>query len=111
LPVTYHVVIAFDRDAEGDLKPGEAREVLSPIVAERRARALSVEHAGAVAFSRTGDPSTREFQDAVILARFGEVAASFQLVSRTFRHVTPPYCTGGAIQARGHQSIFGIEAA
>jgi hypothetical protein len=27
--VTYHVVIAFDRDAEGDLKPGEAREVLS----------------------------------------------------------------------------------
>jgi hypothetical protein len=35
--VTYHVVIAFDRDAEGDLKPGEAREVLSPIVAERRA--------------------------------------------------------------------------
>src|SRR3984957_16344554 len=49
LPVTYHVVIAFDRDAEGDLKPGEAREVLSPIVAERRARALVLEHAGALA--------------------------------------------------------------
>jgi predicted ATPase len=47
--VTYHVVIAFDRDAEGDLKPGEAREVLSPIVAERRARALALEHAGALA--------------------------------------------------------------
>jgi hypothetical protein len=73
LPVTYHVVIAFDRDGEGDLKPGEAREVLSPIVAERRARALSLEHAGAVAFSRTGDPTTGEFHDAVILARFGEV--------------------------------------
>jgi hypothetical protein len=73
LPVTYHVVIAFDRDAEGDLKPGEAREVLSPIVAERRARALALEHAGALAFSRTGDPTTGEFQDAVILARFGEV--------------------------------------
>jgi cold shock CspA family protein len=28
LPVTYHVVIAFDRDAGGDLKPGEAREVM-----------------------------------------------------------------------------------
>jgi hypothetical protein len=26
-----------------------------------------------VAFSRTGDPTTGEFQDAVILARFGEV--------------------------------------
>jgi CspA family cold shock protein len=73
LPVTYHVVIAFDRDAEGDLKPGEAREVLSPIVAERRARVLALEHAGALAFSRTGDPTTGEFQGAVILARFGEV--------------------------------------
>ena len=71
MPVTYHVVIAFDRDAEGELKPGEAREVLSPIVAERRARALALEHAGAVAFA--GDPATGEFQDAVILARFGEV--------------------------------------
>jgi hypothetical protein len=43
---------------------------LSPIVAER---ALSLEHAGAVAFSRTGDPTTGQFHDAVILARFGEV--------------------------------------
>jgi hypothetical protein len=71
--VTYHVVIAFDRDVEGDLKLGEAREVMSPIVAERRARALGLEHAGALAFSRTGDPAVGEFQDAVILARFGEV--------------------------------------
>jgi hypothetical protein len=73
LPVTYHVVVAFDRDAEGDLKPGEAREVLSPIIAERRARALAAGHAGALAFSRTGDPATGEFQDAVVLAQFGEV--------------------------------------
>jgi hypothetical protein len=42
-------------------------------VAERRARALALEHAGALAFSRTGDPTTGEFRDAVILARFGEV--------------------------------------
>ena len=46
---------------------------MSPIVAERRARALALEHTGALAFSRTGDPATGEFQDAVILARFGEV--------------------------------------
>jgi hypothetical protein len=71
--VTYHVVVAFDRDAEGDLKPGEAQEVMSPVVAERRARALALEHAGALAFSRTGDPATGEFREAVILARFGEV--------------------------------------
>ena len=73
MPVTYHVVVAFDRDAEGDLKPGETREVLSPIIAERRARALAAGHAGALAFSRTGDPATGEFQDAVVLAQFGEV--------------------------------------
>ena len=73
MPVTYHDVIAFDRDVEGDLKPSEAREVLSPIISERRARALALEHAGALAFSRTGDPTTGEFQDAVILAQFGEV--------------------------------------
>ena len=71
--MTYHVVIAFDRDAEGDLKPGKAHEVMSPIVAEGRARVLALEHAGALAFSRTGDPATGEFQDAVLLARFGEV--------------------------------------
>jgi hypothetical protein len=34
---------------------------------------LAIEHAGAVAFSRIGDPSTGEFQDAMILAQFGEV--------------------------------------
>ena len=46
---------------------------MSPIVAEHRARALALEHAGVLAFSRTGDPATGEFQDAVILVRFGEV--------------------------------------
>ena len=71
--MTYHVVVAFDRDAKGGLTPGEAREVMSPLVAERRARALALEHAGALAFSRTGNPATGDFLDAVILAQFGEV--------------------------------------
>ena len=53
--------------------PCEAQEVMSPVVAERRARALALVHAGALAFSRTGNPATGEFQDGVILARFGEV--------------------------------------
>ena len=52
---------------------GDAREVAGSIVSERRAPALALEHTGALAFSRTGDPATDEFQDAVILARFGEV--------------------------------------
>ncbi len=71
--MTYYVVVTFDRDAKGDLTPGEAREVMSPLVAERRARVLALEHAGALAFSRTGNPATGEFDDAVVLARFGDV--------------------------------------
>ena len=71
--MTYDVVVAFDRDEEGELKPRETQEVMSPIVAERRARTLALEHSGALAFSRTGNPATGEFRDAVILARFGEV--------------------------------------
>ncbi|MGA8613293.1 MAG: hypothetical protein WB760_16655 [Xanthobacteraceae bacterium] len=51
--MTYHVVIAFDRDAEGDPKPVE---LISPIVVERR--------------PRTGDPAPGTFRDAAILARF-----------------------------------------
>jgi hypothetical protein len=50
--LTYHVVIAVDRDAEGDPKPVE---LISPIVIERRAR--------------TGDPAAGAFRDAAILAR------------------------------------------
>jgi hypothetical protein len=46
----------IDRDAEGDLKPGETREVLGPIVAERRARALAFEHA---ALRRFAAPANR----------------------------------------------------
>ena len=71
--MTYHVVVVFDWDGEGDLQPGEAQEVMSPVAAERRARALALEHAGALAFSRTGNPVTGEFEEAVLLTRFGEV--------------------------------------
>ncbi len=71
--VTYYVVVPFDRNDEGDLTAGDAQESTGALSAERGARALALTHAGAVAFSRTGDPSTGEFQDAVVLAQFGEV--------------------------------------
>jgi hypothetical protein len=73
MPVTYYVVVPFDIDASGELKPGEAKEVASSISAKRTALSLSSAHAGAVAFARTGDPATGEFEDAVILDRFGTV--------------------------------------
>jgi hypothetical protein len=40
-----------------------------------RAEALSrkPEHAGALAFNRTGDPATGEFGDAKVIRKFGDV--------------------------------------
>jgi hypothetical protein len=73
LNVTYYVVVPFDRNEEGDLAAGDAQEATSALSAERGARSLALLHAGAVAFSRTGDPSIGEFQNAVILAQFGDV--------------------------------------
>ena len=36
--------------------------------------------AGAVAFSRTSDPATGEFEDALVLREFGEVPSLDQLL-------------------------------
>lgn len=71
--MTYFVVVQFDRDAEGELKPGEPKEFQSAAAAEKAARSMAIGHAGVVAFSRTGDTSIGEFQEAVVLVRFGEV--------------------------------------
>jgi hypothetical protein len=73
---TYYVVIPFHHSAQGDLEPGLAREAISAVLAQRLARALAAEHVGAIAFSRSGDPETGEFQDPVVLATFGEVDLS-----------------------------------
>jgi hypothetical protein len=76
MSVIYFVVVPFDRNADGDLAAGAAKEAISAGAAERGARELALRHAGAVAFSRTGDPSTGEFEEAVILAQFGDVDLS-----------------------------------
>jgi hypothetical protein len=73
---TYYVVIPFDRNAGGDLEPGLAREAINAVLAQRLARALAAEHVGAIAFSRTGDAETGDFQDPVVIATFGEVDLS-----------------------------------
>jgi hypothetical protein len=73
MDITYYVVVPFDRDETGDLTAGEAKEAPSAAAAERQAQSAARTHAGAVAFSRTGDPSSGEFKDALLLAKFGEV--------------------------------------
>lgn len=74
MDVTYYVALPFVMADDG-LAPGEAMECLSANAAVMRAEALSRKPgcAGAVAFSRTGDPSSGDFGDAKVIRRFGEV--------------------------------------
>ena len=73
MAITYYVVVPFGKDEEGNLVPLEPMEAPNGDAARRRAQAVAGTHAGAVAFSRTGDPDLGEFGDAVVLATFGEV--------------------------------------
>jgi hypothetical protein len=75
MAVTYHVVVPFGRDDAGNLVPLEPAEAPNADAARRRARAAADKHGGSIAFSRTGNPETGEFTDAVILATYGEVDA------------------------------------
>lgn len=79
--VTYWAVLPFVRDEDGNLCPDEAVECQSPAAAAARARALSVTKAGAVAFSRTGDPEVGEWADAVVIARVGDTPTDLEIVS------------------------------
>ena len=72
--VTYFVALPFIAADDG-IAPGEAVECFSPTAAVMRAEALSRKsgNVGAVAFSRTGDPTIGEFGDAKVIRKFGEV--------------------------------------
>jgi hypothetical protein len=71
--VTYYVAMAFEKSEEGDLIALDPMESQSSTQAISRARSLATSKAGAVAFSRTGDPDIGEFADAVVLFKTGEV--------------------------------------
>lgn len=72
--VTYYVALPFVFSDEG-VAAGEPAECMSANAAVMRAEALSRKpgHAGAVAFSRTGDPSSGDFSDARLIRKFGDV--------------------------------------
>jgi hypothetical protein len=65
--VTYFVALPFVRTDDG--------------AAVRRAAALALVHAGAVAFTRSGDPATGVFADAVVLASHGSVPSVDELLA------------------------------
>ena len=71
---TYYVAVAFVA-TDGGIVPAERVECLNPSAAVMRAEALSQKpgYAGALAFSRSGDPSTGEFTDATVIRKFGDV--------------------------------------
>jgi hypothetical protein len=74
MDVTYYVALPFVMADDG-LAPGEAVECTSANAAVMRAEALSRKPgcAGALAFSRTGDPATGEFGHATLIRKFGDV--------------------------------------
>ena len=73
--ITYYVAIGFTRDEAGDLVALEPAESQTPGVAISKARSFASTNAGAVAFSRTGDPDVGEFDDAKVLWQSGEIPA------------------------------------
>lgn len=73
MSVTYCVVVPFDRVEGGDLVPGEAKEAPNREAAKRRAEAMATKHAGALAFSRSGNPDSGDFGDAELIAVYGAV--------------------------------------
>ena len=72
--VTYYVALPFVPSDDG-IAPGEAIECFNPNAAVMKAEAMSRKpgHVGAVAFSRSGDPATGDFGDALVIRKFGDV--------------------------------------
>ena len=81
MAVTYYVALPFVRTEEGELVPGEAQDRQTASAAVEAARRMAATSAGAVAFSRTGDPATGDFEDAVVIREFGEVPSVEELLS------------------------------
>ncbi|MEJ0092024.1 MAG: hypothetical protein WDN46_00830 [Methylocella sp.] len=71
--VTYYVALPFVLTDDGELLAGEAQERQTAGAVVREAQRMAGRVAGAVAFSRTGDPATGEFEDAIVIKRFGNV--------------------------------------
>jgi hypothetical protein len=67
------------RSRKVGLAPGQPVECPNAVAAVRRAEAMArhERYAGAIAFSRQGDPDVGEYDDAEILKTFGEVPEDF----------------------------------
>jgi hypothetical protein len=74
-PTKLIVMMAFDRDAEGELRPAfEPQEMPSEGRAISAAKALVGRHAGVIAWSREAQPDIGEYGPPHELFRHGDVA-------------------------------------
>lgn len=71
--ITYHVVQSFITGTKGIPYAAEPLECRSAGQALKVAAKLAAERPAVVAFSRTGDPDTGDFEDATVIAVFGEL--------------------------------------
>jgi len=71
--ITYFAALPFSRDADGDFIAEAAIEVRSAQQAKGTASRMAAAEGGAVAFAKTGDPQLGEWDDAIILGRYGDV--------------------------------------
>jgi hypothetical protein len=73
-PTNLIVMLAFDRDDEGELRDAfEPREMPSEDRAIRAARSLAGLHAGVIAWSRSARPDTGDFGEPEVLFQHGDI--------------------------------------
>lgn len=73
-PTKLIVLMAFDRDDEGELQPVfEPREMPDEAKAKAAARDLSERHAGVIAWARSAAPDVGEYGPPEVLAVYGDV--------------------------------------
>lgn len=72
--ITYFVVQSFEQARKGTIFANAPIQAQSENDALRVAERLATSKLGVIAFRRTGDPSTGDFEDAVVLATYGLVA-------------------------------------
>ncbi|WLR92158.1 hypothetical protein [Shinella zoogloeoides] len=70
--LTYFVVQSFQRGNKGMLVPDAPKEARDKRHCEQLALRLAQSSASVVAFSRSGDPEVGAWDDAVIIAQYGE---------------------------------------
>lgn len=73
--VTYFVVLAFDQTERGRFIQRQPLTPQTEEAARRAAARLASGAAGVVAFSRTVNPDTGDWRDAVVLASYGALPA------------------------------------